>query len=703
MKKLTQFLSIATIVAALWMPASEGAESASVLLQKGIFAEETEGNLDAAIKFYEQISAEAAANRAVVAQAQYRLGVCYQKKGDKELAIKILNELVQQFPSDVDLTQKARGTLAELGAPLIEAVTIRKVPRQLDRVISVSSSGRFVAYMPRGSQNVIVFEVATGKSWTAIKVDNDFPNATFSPDDSLIAYVFDGSIHTARIDGSEAKPIYKGDGKSALWVVDWKPDGGSLIVDVTDSTNKSLATLDTKSGKMTEIKRKENTELWRPHLSSDGRYLAYQMAADGSKNRTKLFLRDLQTSTETTLVEREVRQIVGWGPGDTKVLFLSERTGARGLWAIAVRDGKPSGEPEIVKANIGDEFAVEKITRDGLIYYTDAKASTHSVYLAAANLETGEITTSPRRVTDRFMGMQIDPVWSKDGQKVMITVQREQRRFLAVTLASGDITDYPVAQIFNFTPQKYAWSENGGFLLVQAVHTALQKSGIHRYDLASGKIQPLVVTESGTNWNAHPRLSPDGNSFYYAHREFFQGADKRDDWKDRIIRHDLRSGKEETVYAPAEKLQIWWPFELSLDGTRLAVITSDQFANEDFVVAIKVVGLNGGQSKEVIRMAPRENVTSFSWAPDGKRLMFTRQMTGKDGNPTGPAGVWATPVDSGEAVQLKLSLPGMRCITIHPDGRQIAFQSGSGVGRDLWVMEGLLPKLGLQNSGDTRK
>ncbi|MHB8520360.1 MAG: FitA-like ribbon-helix-helix domain-containing protein [Limisphaerales bacterium] len=96
--------------------------------QKGIFAEETEGNLDAAIKIYEQTGAEAAANRAVVAQAQYRLGVCYQKKGNKEQAIKILNEPVQQFPSDVTVTQKARGTLAELGATPPEAVSVRKIP-----------------------------------------------------------------------------------------------------------------------------------------------------------------------------------------------------------------------------------------------------------------------------------------------------------------------------------------------------------------------------------------------------------------------------------------------------------------------------------------------------------------------------------------------------------------------------------------------
>lgn len=707
MKKLMQWIAATMIIGSVLELPARAAESASVLLQKGIFTEETEGNLDAAIKIYEQIATEAAANRAVVVQAQYRLAVCYQKKGDEAQAITILKGILVQFPTDVALSQKAQALLAGLGQPASEAVTVRKIPLPPGWVISVSSSGRFLAYMPKGSKDLVVYEIATGKSWAAIKGKGDkyIENAEFSPEDRLIAYVFGGSIHTARIDGSEAKPIYKGDGKSELWVVDWSPDGGSLIVDSTDSTSKSLFTLDVKTGTMKELKRKGHPEeLWRPHFSSDGRYLAYQMAADGGK-RKKIFLRDLQSFIETPLVEREVDQIVGWWPGDTKVLFSSERTGTKGLWAIAVRDGKPSGEPEMVKANLGDGFGVKQITRDGLIYYTEEKASTESVYVAAANLETGEITDQPRRVTERFPGTQYNPVWSNDGQKLMIAVQRGQRRFLTVPLSSGDETDYPVAHIFDNVLQQHAWSENGGFLLVQSFYKALQKSGIYRYDLASGKTQPLVVTESGKNWNAHPRLARDGNSFYYARREFFQSADKRDDWKDQIIRHDLRSGKEDTVYAPAEKLQIWWPFELSPDGTRLAVVISDQFVKEDYVVAIKVVGLNGGESKEVVRMAPRENVTSLTWAPDGKRLVSTRELDDNNRNPQGLAGVWITAVDSGETVQLKLSLPHMRHIAIHPDGRQIAFQTRSRFGwdRDLWVMEGLLPKPVAQAAPSTKQ
>ena len=64
---------IALLAVLTWLLALplSAAESLSVLLQKGIYAEETEGNLASAISIYEKIAAEGAANRALVTQAQY--------------------------------------------------------------------------------------------------------------------------------------------------------------------------------------------------------------------------------------------------------------------------------------------------------------------------------------------------------------------------------------------------------------------------------------------------------------------------------------------------------------------------------------------------------------------------------------------------------------------------------------------------------
>ncbi|MCP4378257.1 MAG: hypothetical protein GY794_19035, partial [bacterium] len=81
MKLTTLFLLVAITTSATQIVQ---AESPAMLLEKGIFAEETKGDVDAAIKIYKQITDDAKANRKYVAQAMYRLGVCYmkQKKND---------------------------------------------------------------------------------------------------------------------------------------------------------------------------------------------------------------------------------------------------------------------------------------------------------------------------------------------------------------------------------------------------------------------------------------------------------------------------------------------------------------------------------------------------------------------------------------------------------------------------------------------
>jgi carboxyl-terminal processing protease len=74
------------------------AASADWLLEKGIYTEETKGQLRAAIALYQQIVDDPKAERAMVAQAQLRLGLCELKLGNKPRAISALERLTAEFP-----------------------------------------------------------------------------------------------------------------------------------------------------------------------------------------------------------------------------------------------------------------------------------------------------------------------------------------------------------------------------------------------------------------------------------------------------------------------------------------------------------------------------------------------------------------------------------------------------------------------------
>src|SRR5262245_14387569 len=73
------------------------AQTATELLQKGIFAQETEGNLDNAILIYRQIVNSAPAQRDIAAQAQYRLAQALLQKGDLTNAATEFSKLARDY------------------------------------------------------------------------------------------------------------------------------------------------------------------------------------------------------------------------------------------------------------------------------------------------------------------------------------------------------------------------------------------------------------------------------------------------------------------------------------------------------------------------------------------------------------------------------------------------------------------------------
>ena len=74
-------------------PAALADQATSDLLEKGVFAQETSGDLDAAITAYGKIVDQAEENRTFVARALYHMGECYLKKGDKAKAMDLFRRV----------------------------------------------------------------------------------------------------------------------------------------------------------------------------------------------------------------------------------------------------------------------------------------------------------------------------------------------------------------------------------------------------------------------------------------------------------------------------------------------------------------------------------------------------------------------------------------------------------------------------------
>ena len=94
-KKLLIML-ICVIIVQLICINQVNSQEAKQLFQQGMMLENGQGDLQGAIKIYEQVLADEDADNAVKAKAQLHIGLCYEKMGREE-AIKAYELVVQNY------------------------------------------------------------------------------------------------------------------------------------------------------------------------------------------------------------------------------------------------------------------------------------------------------------------------------------------------------------------------------------------------------------------------------------------------------------------------------------------------------------------------------------------------------------------------------------------------------------------------------
>src|SRR5215469_18682816 len=90
------------------------AASTGELLQQGLYAEEVEGNPEAAFKIYTQVVQNDSSPPNHIAQALYRMAICCVKTNDEATARKLVAKLIAEHSNEVDLVDKARALQDDL-------------------------------------------------------------------------------------------------------------------------------------------------------------------------------------------------------------------------------------------------------------------------------------------------------------------------------------------------------------------------------------------------------------------------------------------------------------------------------------------------------------------------------------------------------------------------------------------------------------
>jgi ankyrin repeat protein len=96
-------------------PRAHAADALTEALQKGLFEEEANQNLEAAIKAYQDVLGRAEEQRRIAATALFRLAECYRKQGKTNEASAEYRRLVRDYSEQTTLVNLSRQNLVGLG------------------------------------------------------------------------------------------------------------------------------------------------------------------------------------------------------------------------------------------------------------------------------------------------------------------------------------------------------------------------------------------------------------------------------------------------------------------------------------------------------------------------------------------------------------------------------------------------------------
>lgn len=553
-----------------------------------------------------------------------------------------------------------------------------------------SPDGRSLSFLDWMTGNLAVWDIET-ETQELLTEDGSWEepmkmaySSVWSPDGKQIAFQWEISEkgkreHEVRITSRETKDsrvLLRGVEADWIEVCDWSPDGEKILIQLNADgaspslTTNQLALVRVEDGTLDPLR--SGSGFSNAFFSADGRYVVYSRPPVGERFEADIFLLDLQSRTETCLVRHPAHDsVMGWVPESNHVLFASDRTGANSLWSMAVVDGNPGGAPTLLKRDMGRTLPLG-FARDGTFFYSVMKAA-RDVMTMEVDPQTGTVLNEPQKFILEYEGSNQDPSYSPDGRNFAYATKRGgvfpgTNVGNALCVRSLDTGKESIFfQEFRELGIRYIraprWYPDSRSILIAGW---ADRAGFYQVDLVEHSVRLALEFPEGSGPTGHA-LSPDADTLFYSVRE--QGIAA-------LIRQELSTGLERELHRSPGSISM----SLSPDGHWLAFCTSEE-------KVLQVMPSAGGDARVLHRFDPKGYGVSLAWSPDGQYVYF-RDTVGNERS------LCRIPVTGGAVQELTPKILMLDSITVHPDGRHLAFQSGTDLdsATDVWVMKDYLPK-----------
>jgi Tol biopolymer transport system component len=341
--------------------------------------------------------------------------------------------------------------------------------------------------------------------------------STISPDGATIAYAWynkDGfyELRASSSAGGSSRVLFSNEEAGFVQPTAWSPDGKQILTLLFRKDNVSQITVvNAESGGIRVLKSLNWVYPKKMDFSPDGRWIVYDsFARDGASDRD-LFVLSADSSQEHRIVESPAEDSFPiWSREGSRIYFASDRGGVMGLWAVAVADGRPAGEPQLVRGGLG-RFLPMGITAAGELYYCLREGSPE-IRVGFIDRDTREVLGSGR------VGEGVGPQWSSDGAHLAWLTRRGAENFgeesRAIVVRSMVDRSQQVLTPKMAVISRIRWSPDGQWLLASGSDDKA-RGGLYRVDVRSGRTIPVVQDAEAPFRGYEGEWSDDGSAVVY--------------------------------------------------------------------------------------------------------------------------------------------------------------------------------------------
>jgi Tol biopolymer transport system component len=504
-------------------------------------------------------------------------------------------------------------------------------------------------------------------------------SALFSPDGRQIAFEWlnsrtDSEIRLIGVDGKGGRTaVHQPD--LSVRLVDWSPDGRQLLVWAGEhGARERLALLSTQDGVLRYLEK-------QPQLAWNGSVMfgvdSQSLIFDAKNPQGDgLEIHSLTLSGQESVLALNTgsSSIVGWTPDRRRLVFFSDRKGHRGVWVAPISDRGPVAKARQVVANATDWERLGISGNASLFYRLDQ--SSVDVYTAVLDLAAGRTVSSPKRVSERYIGAFAYPSWSEDGRYLVFDSNRDWPTMgLGIyELATGRMRELRLQLRRSYRPQ---WVEHGAAIIVAGASDD-GGAGAYRVDARTGETTLLhSAQEIGSGFEG--LWSQDEKVHFNRFSTMQRG----------IFRLDPAAGERRILYVPPAGIDVGTEnLALSPDGRTLAFHARKGGSAGTLMLVPSV----GGEARALFTVNSPDNFSwgSFTWTPDGRNILAAvSRKSGRTPGDTPVSTLWRVPVDGSPPTKIDFPPMWLQALRLNPDGKTLAFQVRSSK-QEIWVMQNFL-------------